>query len=120
MSEAVVEDIVAVLPPLLQSLEALGFIARHFYPASFDRVMEAAGRPGADLNAVRPLIADWPAQFVDTQRALETACDAALAGFAGLRSAQAGNGDFTTAFRALRQLAPPEETLYPLAAQIPP
>jgi len=27
MSEAVVDDIVAVLPPLLQSLEALGFVA---------------------------------------------------------------------------------------------
>ena len=29
MSEAVVDDIVAVLPPLLQSLEALGFVARY-------------------------------------------------------------------------------------------
>ena len=28
MSEAVVDDIVAVLPPLLQSLEALSFVAR--------------------------------------------------------------------------------------------
>ncbi len=32
MSEAVVDDIVVVLPPLLQSLEALGFIARHLNP----------------------------------------------------------------------------------------
>ena len=45
MSEAVVDDIVAVLPPLLQSLEALGFIARHLNPPDFDRVMEAAGAP---------------------------------------------------------------------------
>ena len=36
MSEAVVDDIVAVLPPLLQSLEALGFIARHLNPPDFD------------------------------------------------------------------------------------
>ena len=35
MSEAVVDDIVAVLPPLLQSLEALGFIARHLNPPAF-------------------------------------------------------------------------------------
>jgi phospholipase/carboxylesterase len=35
MSEAVVDDIVAVLPPLLQSLEALGFIARHLNPPDF-------------------------------------------------------------------------------------
>ena len=45
MSEAVVDDIVAVLPPLLQSLEALGFIARYLNPPDFDRVMEAAGTP---------------------------------------------------------------------------
>ena len=46
MSEAVVDDIVAVLPPLLQSLEALGFIARYLNPPDFDRVMEAAGQAG--------------------------------------------------------------------------
>jgi phospholipase/carboxylesterase len=120
MSEAVVDDIVAVLPPLLQSLEALGFVARHFHPPSFNRVMEAAGHPDEDLNAVRPRIDGWPAQFADTQRSLETACDAALAGFAGLRAVQAGNGDFTAAFRALRQLARAEEAIYPLAAKFPP
>ena len=42
MSEAVVDDIVAVLPPLLQSLEALSFIARHLNPPEFGRVMDAA------------------------------------------------------------------------------
>ena len=53
MSEAVVDDIVAVLPPLLQSLEALGFIARHLNPPDFGSVMEAAGTagPGAARGA---------------------------------------------------------------------
>ena len=54
MSEAVVDDIVAVLPPLLQSLEALGFIARHLNPPDFDEIMEAAGQPDQALKAVRP------------------------------------------------------------------
>ena len=49
MSEAVVDDIVAVLPPLLQSLEALGFVARHLNPPDFGRVMEAAGTPDEAL-----------------------------------------------------------------------
>ena len=49
MSEAVVDDIVAVLPPLLQSLEALSFIARHLNPPDFGRVMEAAGTPGSGV-----------------------------------------------------------------------
>ena len=54
MSEAVVDDIVAVLPPLLQSLEALGFIARHLNPPDFEGVMEAAGAPDQALQAERP------------------------------------------------------------------
>jgi phospholipase/carboxylesterase len=120
MSEAVVDDIVAVLPPLLQSLETLGFIARHFHPPSFNRVMGAAGHPDDDLNAVRSRIAGWPAQFAKVQSSLQTACDAALTAFAGLREVQAGNGDFTMAFRALRHLPRAEEAIYPLAAKFPP
>ena len=120
MSEAVIDDMMAVLPPLLQSLEALGFIARHFHPPSFDRVMEAAGRPDEDLKLVRPRLTNWPAQFADTRSALEPACDAALAAFAGLRAVQAGQGDLTLVFRALRQLPRAEEALYPLAAKFPP
>ena len=120
MSETVVDDVMAVLPPLLQSLETLGFISRHFHPPSFDRVMEAAGQPDEDLNAVRPRLAGWPAQFADLQSALETTCDAALAAYSGLRAVQAGRGDLTLAFRALRQLPRAQEALYPLAAKFPP
>jgi len=54
MSEAVVDDIVAVLPPLLQTLESLGFIARHLNPPDFGRVMDAAGTSDEALQAVRP------------------------------------------------------------------
>ena len=120
MSEAVIDDVVAVLPPLLQALETLGFIARHFHPPSFDRVMEAAGRPDEDLSAVRPRLADWPAEFADLQASLVTASDGALAAYSGLRAVRAGRGDLTLAFRALRQLPRAEEALYPLAARFPP
>jgi phospholipase/carboxylesterase len=82
--------------------------------------MKAAGQPDADLNAVRPRLADWPAQFAHIQSPLETACDAALAAYAGLRVVQSGHGDLTTAFRALRQLPRAQEALYPLAAKFPP
>ena len=120
MSEAVVDDIVAVLPPLLQSLEALGFIARHLNPPDFDHVMEAAGQPDEALKAVRPRLADWPEQFADLQTSLETASDAALAAFAGLRAVQLGNGDLIAVFRALRHAPRAQEALYPLAAKLPP
>src|ERR1700704_22182 len=120
MSEAVVDDIVAVLPPLLQSLEALGFIARHLNPPQFDAVMEAAGTPDQALQAVRPRLADWPEGFAHLRTPLETASDAAIAAFEGLRAVQHGNGDLIAVFRALRYAPRAQEALYPLTAKLPP
>jgi phospholipase/carboxylesterase len=120
MSEAVVDDIVAVLPPLLQSLEALGFVARHLNPPDFGRVMEAAGTPDQALQAVRSRLNDWPAEFSEIRTSLETAGDAALAAFAGLRAVQHGNGDLVAVFRALRYAPRAQEALYPLAEKLPP
>src|SRR5688500_17777532 len=78
MSEAVVDDIVAVLPPLLQSLEALSFIARHLNPPDFGRVMEAADTPDQALQAVLARLSDWPEEFTHLRAPLETASAAAL------------------------------------------
>ncbi len=114
------DDIVAVLPPLLQSLESLGFIARHLNPPDFDRVMEAAGCPDQALRAVRPRLADWPDEFAGIKTALEAAADAALAAYDGLRAVQNGNGDLVAVFRALRYGPRAQEALYPLAARLPP
>jgi phospholipase/carboxylesterase len=120
MSEAVVDDIVAVLPPLLQSLEALGFIARHLNPPDFDRVMATIGTPDQTLQEVRASLGTWPEQFATLRKSLETASDAALAAFAGLRAVRHGNGDLTSVFRALRYAPRAQEALYPLAAKFPP
>src|SRR5246127_4735087 len=120
MSEAVVDDIVAVLPPLLQSMEALSFIARHLNPPDFGRVMEAAGTPDEALRSTRARLAEWPAEFTDVRTSIETASDAGLAAFAGLRDVQNGNGDLIAVFRALRHAPRAQEALYPLAAKFPP
>ncbi len=120
MSEAVVDDIVAVLPPLLQSLEALGFVARYLNPPDFGRVMEEAGQPDEALRAVRPRLAQWPAEFDGIKTSLEAASDAALAAFDGLRAVQNGNGDLVSVFRALRYAPRAQEALYPLVAKLPP
>jgi phospholipase/carboxylesterase len=120
MSEAVVDDIVAVLPPLLQSLEALGFIARHLNPPAFDQVMEAAGTPDQALQAVRPRPADWPEEFAHLRAPLQAASDAAITAFEGLRAVQHGHGDMIAVFRALRHAPRAQEALYPLAAKLPP
>src|SRR5438477_654137 len=120
MSEAVVDDIVAVLPPLLQSLESLAFIARHLNPPDFGRVMEAAGEPDQALSAVRPILAQWPAEFAAIKTALESASDAVLAAYKGLREVENGNGDLISVFRALRYAPRAQEALYALCAKLPP
>ena len=114
------DDIVAVLPPLLQSLEALSFIARHLNPPDFGRVMEAAGTPDQALRAVRARLTEWPEQFSDARAALERASEAALAAFEGLRAVEGGDGDLVSVFRALRHAPRAQEALYPLAARLPP
>jgi len=120
MSEAVVDDIVAVLPPLLQSLEAIAFVARHLNPPDFNRVMAAVGVPDQTLQATRAHLTAWPEAFADIRAALDTASEAALAAFTGLRAVERGEGDLVAVFRALRYLPRAEEALYPLTAQLPP
>lgn len=120
MSEAVVDDIVAVLPPLLQSLEALGFVARHLHPPAFDRVMAAAGTPDQALRSVRVQMSEWPDGFAHIRGPLEAASDATLAAFDGLRAVQKGQGDLVAAFRALRYMPRAQEALYPLVERLPP
>src|SRR6187431_43356 len=120
MSEAVVDDIVAVLPPLLQSLEALSFIARYLNPPDFDRVMATAGEPDTALRTVRPRLEQWPADFAHIKTPLTTASDAVLAAFEALRVVQSGQGDFVSLFRALRHTPRALEALYALSARLPP
>jgi phospholipase/carboxylesterase len=120
MSEAVVDDIVAMLPPLLQSLEALSFVARHLNPPDFGRVMEAAGTPDQALREIRARLTEWPEQFSDVRAGLERASEAALAAFEGLRAVEGGDGDLISVFRALRHAPRAQEALYPLAARLPP
>ncbi len=120
MSEAVVDDIVAVLPPLLRSLEGLSFIARHLNPPDFDSVMAAAGTPDQELVTARTHLAAWPEQFADIRASLDAAAEAALRAFAGLREVQNGHGDLAAVFRAVRYLPRAQEALYPLAAKFPP
>ena len=120
MSEAVVDDIVAVLPPLLQSLEALGFVARYLNPPDFDRVMESVGQPDEALRAVRPRLEQWPEEFAGIKTPLESASDAALMAFEALRIVQSGNGEFISLFRALRYASRAQEALYALTARLPP
>ncbi|QAU49451.1 phospholipase [Bradyrhizobium guangzhouense] len=120
MTEAVVDDIVAVLPPLLNALEALGYFARHLHPPAFGSVMNAIGTPDDVLQTARAAIGEWPEQFAGLRERLDLACNEALSAFAGIRDVERGNGDLGAVFRALRHLPRAQEALYPLSTQFPP
>ena len=121
MSEAVVDDIVAVLPPLLQSLEALGFIARYLNPPDFDRVMAAAGKPddGACARFGRGSSNGPRISLTSRCRSKRQAMRRSLRS-KPMRVVQSGHGDFVSLFRALRYVPRAQEALYALSARLPP
>jgi phospholipase/carboxylesterase len=120
MSDVVSEHLVALLPPLLRSLDVLGFIARHFHPPDFGAVMDAAGTPDQDLRAARGLPDGWPEELAGVRGRLQIATDAVLAAFDGLRKAPDQAEGIRAVFSALRCVPRAKEALYPLAGAVPP
>jgi phospholipase/carboxylesterase len=118
MSDTLTEHLAALLPPLLRALEMLGFIARHFHPPDFGAVIDAVGTPDEDLRAARGLLEDWPDELAGVGKQLQTAADAALAAFDGLRSAPDQADGIRAVFRALRYVPRAREALYPLAGAV--
>src|SRR6267378_1402882 len=100
MSDTLAEHLAALLPPLLRSLETLGFIARHFHPPDFGAVLDAAGTPDQELRAARGLLENWPDELAGVRRQLLGATDATLAAFDGLRNAPGEVDGVRAAFRA--------------------
>ena len=119
MNDAVTEHLAVLLPPLLRSLEMLGFIARHFHPPDFGAVMDAAGTADEDLRAARGLLESWPDELSGVRRQLLGATDATLAAFDGLRQAPDQADGIRAVFRALRYVPRAREALYPLARAAP-
>jgi phospholipase/carboxylesterase len=120
MSESAVDDIVALLPPLLTTIDALAFVQRYLNPPDYEAVLEAAGTPDEALRVARSRLGEWPERLGHVRAALETATDAALAGFDGLRSAPEDPEGLRAAYRALRYAPQAQEAIYPLAANLPP
>src|SRR3954471_17910112 len=118
MSDVASEHLAALLPPLLRSLDMLGFIARHFHPPDFGAVMDAAGTPDQDLRTVRGVLDDWPEELAGVGDRLQSATEAVLAAFGGLRSAPEQAEGIRAVFRALRYVPRAKEALYPLAGAV--
>lgn len=120
MDERELDDLVAFLPPLLQALERLNFVARHLNPPDFAQVMAAIGEPDADLRAQGHRLDGWPPELAAVRSALVEAANAALTAYDELRAAPRAEDSLTAIFRALRHLPRAQEALYPLAQNLPP
>jgi phospholipase/carboxylesterase len=110
------EDLTRIVPPLLEALEALGFIARHMHPPAFAEVMAAVEGRDSALRAAFREISEWTAALADMRKSLVSACEHTLAAFDGLREA----GDVRGVFRAMGGTPRALEALYPFAAGLAP
>ncbi|MFC3069231.1 alpha/beta hydrolase [Phenylobacterium soli] len=120
MDDHEVEDLARLLPPLLRSLEALGFVSRYLYPPELGAVLDTVGAPDAELRGVYDGLSPWRGDLADIRAAIDEAARQALTGFETLRVAVAAGGDMGQVYRALRALPRAQEALYPLAAGLPP
>jgi phospholipase/carboxylesterase len=114
------DDLMVLLPPLLQSLEALGFVARHLNPPDLEAVMDAIGAPDAALRSARPRLDAWPESLAGASERLGRACDETTGAFDELRAVLNEGGDLRAVFRALRHIPRAQEALFPLAEGLPP
>ncbi len=114
------EDVLALLPALLASLDALGLFARYFHPSEYGAVMEAIGSPDIPLRAARSRLDAWPDHLEEQRASLVAASDHAIAAFDGLHAAPEQPDALRAVFRALGQIPRAQEALYPLAGLLPP
>jgi phospholipase/carboxylesterase len=120
MAQREADDILAILPPLLQSLDALEFIARHLSPQTFSQALAAVGRPQDRLAAELQRLESWPEGLAGVRDALLGSSREAMSAFDEIDAALAASSDLTPAFRALRRLAAAQEALYPIADGLAP
>lgn len=120
MDEPELNDLVAIVPPLLRCLEALGFISRYLNPQEFPALMDACGTPEVALGEALPRLGAWPPGLAGPKAALTNAGLEVLAAFQELRQAPEQADGLGAVYRALRHVPRAQEALYLLASGLPP
>lgn len=124
MNPSPVQQVEAYVAPLLRTLEALGWISRHLHPIGYSHILRDAGllEDGAFCDDLRTARAapEWSPPYAALRPQLDAAADLTLSAVDGLREAAAPPEDMQRAFRAFRDFPRALETLYPLAAILPP
>lgn len=125
-SDELIEAVDALLPALLQAMEAVAFIGRHLHPPLIDNLVEQMEPVAVRLAEARGAFdaAAWPDHLLAFATHVREAADETEATFAGLRAAgndlSAAGGTIFSAYRALRHGPRAMEALYPVSAMLPP
>jgi phospholipase/carboxylesterase len=114
------DDLVAVLAPLLRVLGVLEFISRQLHPPLLAQALAALEDPSPPLRAVEGRLSGWPESLAPVRTALQTAAEEALAAWDGLIEAVGSEDDPGSIWRALRRLPRAQEALWPLASAVAP
>lgn len=119
-NEQAIDDLTALLPPLLDSLDALAFFARRLDPTTFGETLARIGAPDAALREAHKGLRNWPQQFADLRDRMERASNATLAAYDSLRALPNEPESVRGVLRALRNPPQALDALYPLARGLPP
>jgi len=113
-----IEQVEALVSPLLRKLEALGVIARHIHPIGYIHLLARVAPPRGKLRAARAM-PPWPAPYSALRPLLDEAADHALAAVDALQEAAVPPEDIARAWRGIRATPKALEALYPLAGVLP-
>lgn len=118
MSDANIEIFTATVPPLVDAMDALLFLARHLHPPEAADVFESLDGPDAPLRQARPRIDDLPDALDGVRSRLTVAADVTLTCYDKFRAAMT-EGELLPMLRAVRDIAIAQEALYPLVGAFP-
>ncbi len=121
-SDALMDAVMALVPPLLEAMDALGFIGRHLHPPHLARLVESVGRPDDNVRAGLRVFAEtaWPERLAGFRMQVETAAEAACKAFDALRAAVDDPNGVIAAYRGMRHYTRAVEALYPVSYMLPP
>jgi len=121
-SDALIDAITNLLSPLLNAMEALSYVGRHFHPPQLADLVASVAEVDLPLRQGLEQFCGlaWPEHLGAFAARMEAAADAVCLGFDSLRAAVDAPDDTLQAYRGIRQNNKAFAALYPLADKLPP
>ena len=121
-SDVLIDAIGNLLSPLLNAMEALGYVGRHFHPPHLAELMAGVAEVDQPLRQglARFRAITWPEHLSAFTSRMEAAADAVCLGFNSLQAAVDAPDGTIHAYRGIRQNNRACAALYPLASRLPP